>query len=73
VLYELLCGQLPHQDNNMATLMRDIATVRAPDILLRRPELGEPVAKLVARALEKRPDRRFSSGEKMAAALHTLL
>jgi eukaryotic-like serine/threonine-protein kinase len=73
VLYELLCGHLPHQDSNMASLMRDIATARAPDILLRRPELGEPLSKLVGKALEKRPERRFSSGEKMATALHTML
>ena len=69
VLFQLLTGTLPHRATSMGQLMRQIAHEPAPDVRSRRPDLPEPLAALVARALEKRPDARYPDGDAFAADL----
>lgn len=73
LLYQLLCGVLPHQSESMARLMQQIATEPAPDIRSHRPSLPEPLALVLALALEKRPELRYASGEQMARDLEAVL
>jgi serine/threonine-protein kinase len=73
LLYQLLCGRLPHQSESMARLMQQIATEPAPDIRTHRPRLPEPLALVLALALEKRPELRYASGEQMARDLEAVL
>lgn len=73
LLYQLLCGTLPHQSESMARLMQQIATEPAPDIRTHRPRLPEALALVLALSLEKRPELRYASGEQMARDLEAVL
>lgn len=69
MLFQLLTGSLPHASESMATLMYQIANQPAPDIRSLRPGLPEALANIVALALEKRPEVRYSDGKTIAADL----
>jgi serine/threonine-protein kinase len=69
MLFQLLTGRLPHQAESMAKLMYQIANERVPDIRSMRPELPEALAKVVALALEKRPEARYADGRALARDL----
>jgi len=73
MLYQLLTGQLPHQSESMAQLMHQIANQPPPDVRHYRPSLPEPLALVLALALEKRPELRYASGEQMAQDLEAVL
>ncbi|MEW9897309.1 serine/threonine-protein kinase [Chitinivorax sp. PXF-14] len=68
-LYQLLTGQLPFQGNSLAKLMYSIANERHRDISELRPELPRPLCRLIDRALDKAPDKRFQTGAEFALAI----
>ncbi len=72
MLFQLLTGRLPHESPSLATLMRQIAHDVAPDIRSVRAELSEPLANVVALALEKRVALRYADGHQMAADLQAV-
>jgi serine/threonine-protein kinase len=72
MLFQLLTGRLPHQADSMAKLMYQIANDPAPDIRTLRADLPEPLANVVALALEKRPEVRYADGHQLAADLRTI-
>ena len=69
MLFQLLTGALPHASESMATLMYQIANQPAPDVRSLRPGLPEALANIVALALEKRPEVRYSDGKTIAGDL----
>jgi serine/threonine-protein kinase len=69
MLFQLLTGSLPHASESMATLMYQIANQPAPDVRSLRPGLPEALANIVALALEKRPEVRYSDGKAIATDL----
>jgi serine/threonine protein kinase len=71
-LFQLLTGALPHDSASMAQLMRSIVNVSAPDVRTLRPELGEGVADIVALALERRPELRYTDATALAEDLRTV-
>ena len=71
-LYQLLAGALPHESASMAQLMRSIVNEPAPDVRMRRPELGEDLANIVALALERRPELRYADAGAMAQDLRAV-
>jgi eukaryotic-like serine/threonine-protein kinase len=73
MLYQLLTGQLPHEADSTAALMRHIATQPVADIRLSRHDISEPVSRFISTALQKRPQSRYPDGQKMAEALQVLL
>jgi len=73
VMYQLLSARLPHQSESMARLMYEIANERVADVRELRPGLPEALAMVLALALEKRPELRYSSGEDLAQDLETVL
>ncbi|KQV97634.1 serine/threonine-protein kinase [Rhizobacter sp. Root1221] len=73
MLYQLLTGHLPHRADSMAVLMYEIANQTPPDVRNWRPEVPEAVARIVAHALEKRPESRYADGRQMAADLNAAL
>jgi eukaryotic-like serine/threonine-protein kinase len=72
MLFQLLSGALPHASESMARLMFAIANEPAPDLRSLRPDLPEALARIVAHALEKRPDRRPVDAGRMAADLRAV-
>ncbi len=74
MLFQLLCGRLPHRADSMAALMSQIVNQRAPNIRSLRPELPEALADLVALAAREAPRtapcRRPTAGARPAADRH---
>ncbi|MGI9270759.1 MAG: protein kinase domain-containing protein [Woeseiaceae bacterium] len=68
-LYELLAGEVPFKATNIAVLMTKITTEEAPPISQRRAGIPPSVDTVLAKALAKRPQDRFSCGAEMAIAL----
>jgi len=71
VMYRMLTGELPFQAGaTVEMLLHHVKSLPQPPHQL-RPELAIPeaVSTIVMKALEKDPNRRFSSGAEMAAAI----
>ncbi len=62
-LFQLLTGSLPLRGESMMELMHKIASVEPPDVRQLRPELSPAVARVVALALQKRPEARYQTGQ----------
>jgi serine/threonine protein kinase/CHASE2 domain-containing sensor protein len=73
MLFQMLAGVLPFRGESMAELMYKIASEEAPDIRSLRKELPEPLARLVALSLSKRPETRYQDGAQFAADLRIVL
>lgn len=69
VLFQLLTGTLPHRAASMGLLMHQIANEAAPDVRALCPHLSASVARVVARALEKRAESRYPDGDGFAVDL----
>jgi serine/threonine-protein kinase len=69
MLYQLLTGSLPHASESMARLMFAIANEPAPDLRETLPGIPQALARSVAQALEKRPERRQADAARLAAEL----
>ena len=68
-LYELLAGEVPFHATNIAVLMTKITTEEAAPISQRRAGIPPSVDSVLAKAMAKRPQDRFSCGAEMAIAL----
>jgi serine/threonine protein kinase len=72
MLFQLLCGRLPHEAASMAALMAQIAHQRAPDLHSLRPQAPAALAVLVSAMLEKRPEMRPADGNQIARELRLI-
>jgi serine/threonine-protein kinase len=68
-LYELLAGEVPFQATNIAVLMTKITSEDPAPISKRRAGIPPTVDTVLAKALAKSPQNRFSCGSEMAIAL----
>jgi serine/threonine-protein kinase len=68
-LYELLAGEVPFKATNIAVLMTKITTESAPPLANKRAGIPPSVDAVLAKALAKKPQDRFSCGTEMAIAL----
>jgi serine/threonine-protein kinase len=68
-LYQLLSGSLPFSGDSVATMMYQIANQKTPAMRKFRPGLPVCVNRLVMKALQKDPAKRFASGGVMAEAI----
>lgn len=68
-LYELLAGEVPFKATNIAVLMTKITTEEASPISHIRAGIPPNVDAVLAKALAKKPQDRFSCGAEMAIAL----
>ncbi len=68
-LYELLIGEVPFKATNIAVLMTKITTEDPAPVAARRAGLAPSIDTVLARAMAKRPQDRFSCGAEMAIAL----
>lgn len=68
-LYELLAGEVPFQATNIAVLMTKITSEDPSPISQRRAGIPPSIDTVLAKALAKKPQDRFSCGAEMAIAL----
>jgi serine/threonine-protein kinase len=69
LLFEMLTGRLPFVAQGFGEMLVQHLTVPAPRVSSIDPRIPGAVCAIVARALEKAPERRFSSMAEMVAAL----
>ena len=67
VAYQLLTGQHPFSGGSFSAVIHRIVNERPESLCTLRPELPEGLSSLVLHALEKPLNRRFRSGQEMAA------
>jgi len=68
-VFEMLTGRLPFESNDAWSLVRMHARSIPPSPRRLNPQVPDDLARLVSRALEKDPTRRFASAREMEAAL----
>jgi len=71
--FELFTGALPFQGDSMATLMYQIANEPHPDIKVLQPELPACLSTVMDKALAKKPDQRYQTGDEFCQALRKCL
>jgi serine/threonine-protein kinase len=68
-VYQLLTGSLPFKGDSVAALMYQIANQKTPPMRNVRRGLPACATRLVTRALQKQPAKRFAGGEEMAVSI----
>jgi len=69
ITYQMLTGQLPFSGSTPFTIQKGHAEGTPPDPRQVNPALGERVAKVLLKSLEKEPSARFQSGAELISAL----
>lgn len=69
MLFESLAGRPPHVGNTYEAVIVSICMNDAPDLKTLVPEVSAPLARFVARALQRDRKARFSSARQMLVAL----
>jgi serine/threonine protein kinase len=71
ILYELLCGTAPHmvEDGAFTAVLFRLFTTDAPPIGEKRAGLPDDLVKVVHKALEREPEKRFQTARQFAEAL----
>ncbi|MEO8553531.1 MAG: serine/threonine-protein kinase, partial [Kofleriaceae bacterium] len=72
MMFEMIAGRAPFGDVPPRELGRTLNERAAPDLLDVVPGVDPRVARLVARCLERDPERRFAGGEELREALEQL-
>jgi len=72
VLYELATGQRPFLGESPAALISSILRDSPEPMDQVRPDLPRELARIIARCLEKTPERRWATAGEMGAALRSL-
>ena len=68
-LYQLVCGKLPFAGDSMAQLMFRIANEPHTDVLSIRPDVPPCVVEIINKALAKKVEERYQTGNEMAEAI----
>ncbi len=69
LLYELLVGRRPYEDETLSGLLHQILYASPPPLGQLRREIPLLLDDIVAQALAKRPEKRYQRGFELAAAL----
>jgi serine/threonine-protein kinase len=69
ILFELLTGTLPFEAMNVMELCMRVASDPVPRVESRNPEIPQSLGDVVARCLEKDPNRRYQSVAELVTAL----
>jgi eukaryotic-like serine/threonine-protein kinase len=69
ILYEALAGHVPHHGRTNEATLIDVCTRDADDVRLHAPLVREPLARVVARALQRDVTLRFQSAKEFFDAL----
>lgn len=68
-LYQMLAGELPFASDSLANLMYKITNEKHPDIRNYRPDVPNCVSTLINKTLNKDIEKRFQTGNQMAASM----
>jgi serine/threonine-protein kinase len=68
-LYQMVCGKLPFEGDSMAQLMFRIANEPHADIRKISPEVPDCVVVVINKALAKKVEERYQTGQEMAEAI----
>jgi serine/threonine-protein kinase len=68
-LFELLTGERPFKGQHVGQIIAQHLAADAPRVEALRPDLCAGIGDVVARMMAKKPERRFSSYQELAAAL----
>ncbi|EXJ13963.1 diguanylate cyclase domain-containing protein [Imhoffiella purpurea] len=71
-LYELATGEPPFGDGDLLQMVHDHLTRVPIPVSERNPQMPETLSRIIARLLEKEPDRRYQSAEGVRQDLHRL-
>ncbi|HTH44965.1 MAG TPA: serine/threonine-protein kinase [Oxalicibacterium sp.] len=66
VMYEMLTFRRPFQSNDTGKLLQQIAYKAAPEPHLLEPNVPLPLSHIVAKAMHKKPEKRYQHAEEMA-------
>lgn len=71
LLFECVTGQLPHQDKGESPIPLLVSKINdeVPRARAIRPDISEALDEVIARAMQRQPEHRFSSCEEFADAL----
>jgi serine/threonine protein kinase len=73
ILYEMVSGRVPFDHANPVDVaLKHVNEAPTPPNQL-RPEIGEPLAAVILRALAKEPQERYATGRELAAAFEAVL
>jgi DNA-binding NarL/FixJ family response regulator len=72
VLYEMATGHLPFDADEIPALLLQQVRQPPPPPRLIKPDLPVELERVILKALEKNPIRRYATGDAMAAALETV-
>ena len=67
--YQLLTGALPFEADNLGNLAYKITHEKHKPVRELRPDLPSSATRIINKALQKKPDNRYSNGHEMAEAL----
>ncbi|MEO6809213.1 MAG: protein kinase [Isosphaeraceae bacterium] len=70
--YFLLAGSPPFPGGDVPDKLRRHAQTPAPDVRMIRPDVPEPLARLIQKMMAKRPEARFASYDELIAALDAI-
>ncbi len=73
VLYEMLTGQIMYRSEDEAGLLSRVQRAEFDPPRVLRADLPRPLERIVLRALERSPDRRYGSALEMGAELQSFL
>ena len=68
-LYQLLSGELPFKGDSLPGLAYQITTKKHRSIRELRPELPARIVRIINKALQKNPEKRYATAQEMADAL----
>ena len=69
VMFRLLTNEPPYQAGDVDELFHRICNAPVPQLRQHRPDLPPELEAFLLKAMAKRPDKRFQSGNQMAAAM----
>ncbi len=67
--YQLLTGKLPFEADSLGKLAYKITNQKHTPVRDIRPELPSSATRIINKALQKKPEKRFATGKEMAKAL----
>jgi serine/threonine-protein kinase len=73
MLYQMLTGRQPFNADNLATLMLKITQEPPQPVGELRKDIPPSLRRIIARSMQKQPDRRFQTGKELADALAQVL